>query len=72
MTQSASTTRKAGTMYWFWLNMSFAAAFVAAWAGIPLWLVFKHPDAGPRTASAGRGEHAGDSRPGTPDRILVR
>jgi hypothetical protein len=59
-------------MHWFWLNMPFAAAFVAAWAGIPLWLVFKHPDAGPRTASAGRREHAGDSRPRTPDRILVR
>ena len=31
-------------MYWFWMNMPLAAAFFAAWTGIPLWLVFKRPD----------------------------
>jgi hypothetical protein len=45
-------------MYWFWLNIPLAAAFVAAWTGIPLWLVLRHPDAdpraaGPRAAAAG-------------------
>jgi uncharacterized membrane protein YbhN (UPF0104 family) len=35
-------------MYWFWLNMPLAAAFFAAWVGIPMWLVFKHPDGAPR------------------------
>ena len=59
-------------MYWFWLNMPLAAAFFAAWAGIPLWLVARHPDTGPRTASADRREHAGDGRPRIPDRMLVR
>ena len=66
-------------MYWFWLNIPLAAAFFAAWAGIPLWLVIKRPDAGPRTApadrrehAADRREHADDSRPRTPDRMLVR
>jgi len=59
-------------MYWFWLNMPLAAAFFAAWAGIPLWLVARHPDTGPRTASADRREHASDSRSRTRDRMLVR
>jgi hypothetical protein len=35
-------------MYWFWLNMPLAAACFAAWVGIPMWLVFKHPDRAPR------------------------
>jgi hypothetical protein len=34
-------------MNWFWLNMPLAAAFVGAWVGIPMWLVFRHPDRGP-------------------------
>jgi hypothetical protein len=59
-------------MYWFWLNVPLAAAFFAAWAGIPLWLVSKHPDAGPRAASANRRERASDGWPRTPDRMLVR
>jgi hypothetical protein len=59
-------------MYWFWLNTPLAAAFFAAWAGIPLWLVCKHADAGPHTASADRREHASDNWPRTPDRMLVQ
>jgi len=35
-------------MYWFWLNMPLAAAFFAAWVGIPMWLVFKHSDGASR------------------------
>jgi hypothetical protein len=31
-------------MSWFWLNMPLAALFVAAWSGIPLWMVLRHPD----------------------------
>jgi len=59
-------------MYWFWLNMPLAAAFVAAWTGIPLWLVLKHPDAGPPTAAARRRQPSSDSRPEIPDRVLAR
>jgi hypothetical protein len=33
-------------MNWFLLNMPLAAAFFGAWVGIPIWLVFKHPDRG--------------------------
>jgi hypothetical protein len=31
-------------MSWFWLNMPLAALFVAAWSGIRLWMVLRHPD----------------------------
>ena len=44
-------------MIWFWLNMPLAAAFFAAWVGIPLWLVVKHPGhaAKPATVQAAAG-----------------
>jgi len=29
---------------WFWMNIPLAAVFFAAMVGIPLWIVFKHPD----------------------------
>jgi hypothetical protein len=32
---------------WLWLNVPLMAVFFLAMAGIPLWLVFKHPDTGP-------------------------
>jgi hypothetical protein len=40
-------------MTWLLLNLLLAAPFVAIWAGVPLWLVLKHPDqdARPRAAS---------------------
>ena len=34
-------------MNWLWLNVPLMAVFFLAMAGIPLWLVFKHPDTGP-------------------------
>ncbi len=37
-------------MFWFWMNMPLAAAFFAAWAGIPLWMVLRHPTWGPEPA----------------------
>jgi hypothetical protein len=40
-------------MNWFLLNMPLAAVFFGAWAGIPLWLTFKHPVGGPSFAAAG-------------------
>jgi hypothetical protein len=30
-------------MSWFWMNIPAAAVFVAAWCGIPLYMVIKHP-----------------------------
>jgi hypothetical protein len=35
-------------MSWFWLNVPLMIVFFLATAGIPLWLVLRHPD---RTAS---------------------
>jgi hypothetical protein len=32
---------------WLWLNIPPMAGFFLAMTGIPLWLVFKHPDHGP-------------------------
>jgi len=35
-----------------WVNVLLAAAFIALWAGIPLWLVLRRPDARPPAAAA--------------------
>jgi len=32
--------------------MPLAAAFFAAWVGIPLWMTFKHPGTGPAFSAA--------------------
>jgi hypothetical protein len=42
-------------MNWLLLNLLVAAPFFAIWVGVPLWLVFKHPDedARPRATSGG-------------------
>jgi hypothetical protein len=31
---------------WFWLNIPLCAVIFSAVAGIPLWMVIKHPDTG--------------------------
>lgn len=31
-----------------WINIPFAVLFIALWAGIPMWMIFKHPDRHPR------------------------
>ena len=35
-----------------WINVLLAIPFIALWAGIPLWLVLKRPDAKPAIAAA--------------------
>jgi hypothetical protein len=58
-------------MSWFWMNIPAAAVFVAAWCGIPLYMVLKHPSwcsqapdcderAVARAMSAAQPEHAPD------------
>jgi hypothetical protein len=37
-------------MNWLWLNASVGAVFVLPVAGVPLWLVLRHPDNGPCTS----------------------
>ena len=39
-------------MNWLWLNVPLMAVFFLAMAGIPLWLVFRHPDTGPAAVLA--------------------
>jgi hypothetical protein len=38
-------------MSWFWLNIPLGSVFIAATAGLPLWLVLRHPG-GPAAISA--------------------
>ena len=37
---------------WFWLNIPLAAVIFLAVVGVPLWMVFKHPDTGQEIAEA--------------------
>jgi len=49
---------------WFWLNVPLMALIFAAVCGIPLWLVFRHPDSGPEAGPGGRArQHAGRADP---------
>ena len=43
-TYPAGTRQKEHEMNLFWLNALPIAAAVAAWAGIPLWMVARHPN----------------------------
>jgi hypothetical protein len=40
-----------GNVNWFWMNIPLEIAFLATWIGIPMWLVFRHPDRGPGAAT---------------------
>jgi hypothetical protein len=39
-------------MSWFWLNIPLSTAIFLATAGIPLWMVLRHPDARPSDSGA--------------------
>jgi hypothetical protein len=47
-----SNRKEAEVPTWFWLNIPLAAVIFAAIVGVPLWLVFKHPDTGEEIAEA--------------------
>jgi hypothetical protein len=55
---------------WFWVNIPLMVIFFAAVSGIPLWLVFKHPDTAPAGAGAGAGaqraQRSAQARPAGP------
>ena len=38
-------------MSWFWLNVPLMALFFLATAGIPMWLVLRHPETVPARTS---------------------
>ena len=58
-------------MIWLLLNVLMAAPFFSVWVGVPLWLVFKHPDRGyePRVASGPVRSHRAE--PVEPQLVLV-
>jgi hypothetical protein len=39
-------------MTWLLLNIPLAILFFALWVGIPLWLVYRHPDTKPAQVGA--------------------
>jgi len=39
-------------MTMLWINVLLAIPFIALWAGIPMWLVLRRPDAKPAIAAA--------------------
>ena len=59
-------------MSWAWLNIPMGVLIVLAIAGIPMWLVIKHPDARPALASAARPEPAGPGFAGSRRPALAR
>jgi hypothetical protein len=50
-------------MSWIWLNIPLGVLVVLAIAGIPMWLVVKHPDARPDLAAAARPDLAAAALP---------
>ena len=48
----AGTSTKEAHVNWFWLDIPLMAVFFLTMTGIPLWLVFKHPDYQPASAEA--------------------
>jgi hypothetical protein len=36
------------TAEFLWINISLMALFFALWVGVPMWMIFKHPDRDPR------------------------
>ena len=57
-------------MNWIWLNLPLGALIVAAVAGIPLWMVIRHPNARPEPAAQPGGARA-DTREPARERVLV-
>ena len=55
-----------------WVNVLLAAAFIALWAGIPLWLVLKRPDARPQPAAAGGARRPAGARAARARRLPPR
>jgi hypothetical protein len=60
-------------MNWLLLNLLMAAPFFAVWVGVPLWLVFKHPDRGYQRRAAGgkRPSPQPPAEPAEPQFVLV-
>jgi hypothetical protein len=51
-TVKANADTEEPTMTWMWMNVPLMVMFFALAAGIPTWLVLKHPDRKPTLAAA--------------------
>ena len=51
-------------MTWLLLYLPLAAPFFAIWVGVPLWLVFKHPDQEDHQPQAASGSSTRPARTG--------
>jgi len=58
-------------MIWLLLNLLMAAPFFAVWVGVPLWLVFKHPDRGHERRAASGPACSHRAEPAEPQLVLV-
>jgi hypothetical protein len=58
-------------MIWLLLNLLMAAPFLAVWVGVPLWLVFKHPDRGYQQRAASGRDLSHRVEPAEPQPVLV-
>jgi len=45
-------------MSWLWPNLALGTIFFGCWAGIPLWMVLRHPTWGPASAHGHRTQAA--------------
>ena len=66
-TTHASIRKENRTMTWLLLNLLLAAPFLAIWVGVPLWLVFKHPDQDHQPQAASGPAHSHRVEPLTPN-----
>jgi len=58
-------------MNWLLLNLLMAAPFFAVWVGVPLWLVFKHPDRGHERRATSGPARSHRAEPAEPQLVLV-
>ena len=58
-------------MIWPLLNALMAAPFFAVWTGVPLWLVFKHPDRGDERRMASGPARSQRAEPAEPQLVRV-
>jgi hypothetical protein len=70
-TTRTSTRKEDRKMIWLLLNLLMAAPFFAVWAGVPLWLVFKHPDRGHERRAASGLARSHRAEPAEPQLVPV-
>jgi hypothetical protein len=70
-TTRTSIRKEDRKMIWLLLNLLMAAPFFAVWVGVPLWLVFKHPDRGDQRRAASGPARGHRAEPAEPQLVQV-